>query len=159
MRGSRRSVLADAPSPLEPERGGTLLTRLVDAEWRLRERTKAIECWFALCRLAPNEFERVIEAPDFPNWALRSGWRLALEQDLEPEMSPAWFPAWMLIREPGLAGVLAPRRAGDAPSRAFDLLAALLARPDPDERGIEHRRALRTIHPGLLASYLAKRVR
>ena len=47
-------------------------------------------------------------------------------------MTPAWFPAWMLIEEPGLAGVLAPRRTGDAPSRAFDAVMALLAHPGPD---------------------------
>ena len=154
-RNLRRSVLAVPGYERQP----ILLVRLAEAEWRLRERTRAIESWFALCRLAPEAFERAIEAPDFPDWALRSAWRLALEQDFEPEMSPAWFPAWMLIQDPGLAGVLAPRRAEDAPSRAFDLVAALLARSDSDERGIALRSALQAIHPGLLASYLAKRVR
>ena len=101
----------------------------------------------------------MIEAPDFPDWTLRSGWHRALEQDLEPEMSPPWFPAWMLIQEPGLAGVLAPRRAEDPPSRAFDLVATLLAGSDRSEHGIGLRRALQAIHPGLLACYLAKRAR
>ena len=32
------------------------------------------------------------------------------ERALEQEMTPAWFPAWMLIEEPELAGVLAPRQ-------------------------------------------------
>ena len=148
----RRAVLAVPGHEKEP----VLLARLAEAEWRLRNRAQAIEAWFALCRLAPEEFERLIDAPDFPDWALRTAWRLALDSDLEPEVSRAWFPAWMLLEEPGLAGVLAPRRAGDGPSRAFDAVIALLAHPAPDQRGIELRHALQAIHPGLLARYLAK---
>ena len=151
----RRSVRA-VP---EWEREPVLLARLAEAEWRLRNRTKAVESWFALCRLAPEAFERSIEAPGFADWALRSAWREALDRDLEPEMTPAWFPAWMLIEEPGLAAVLGPRRADDDPSRAFDVVMELLAHPGLDERGIELRRALRSIHPGLLERYLAKRAR
>ena len=149
----RRSVLAVPGYGKEP----VLLTRLAEAEWRLRNRAGAVESWFALCRFAPEEFERLVEASDFPDWALRTAWRLALDQDLEPEMTPAWFPAWMLLEEPGLAGVLEPCRGDDDPSRAFDTVIALLARPDPDEQGIELRRVLQAIHPGLLARYLAKR--
>ena len=150
----RRSVLAVPGHEREP----VLLARLAEAEWRLRNRAGAIERWFALCRLAPEEFERLVESPDFPDWTLRTAWRLALEQDFEPELTPEWFPAWMLIEEPGLAGVLQLRHADDDPSRAFDAVIALLAHPDPDDRGIELRRALQAIHPGLLERYLAKRV-
>ena len=148
----RRSVLAVPGYEREP----VLLIRLAEAEWRLRNRTKAIESWFALCRLVPEEFERLIEAPDFPDWTLRSAWRLALGQDFEPEMTPAWFPAWMLLEEPGLAAVLDARHTDDEPSRAFDVVIALLAHPGLDERSIEFRRALQAIHPGLLERYLAK---
>ena len=151
----RRSVLAVS----EWEREPVLLARLAEAEWRLRNRTKAVESWFALCRLVPEEFARSIEAPDFPDWALRGAWRAALERDLEPEMTPAWFPAWMLIEEPGLAAVLEPRRADDDPSRAFDVVMELLAHPGVDARGIELRRALKSIHPGLLERFLATRAR
>ena len=35
----------------------------------------------------------------------------------------------------------------------------LLSHPDVDERGIELRRSLQAIHPGLLERYLAKRTR
>ena len=38
-------------------------------------------------------------------------------------------------------------------------LEPLPAHPDPDERGIELRRVLQTIHPGLLERHLAKRAR
>ena len=152
---TRRSVLA-APGHEEVP---LLLARLAEAHWRMRDRAAAIETWFALCRLAPEEFERLIETPDFPDWALRSAWRIAAEGDPEHEMTPEWFPAWMLIEEPGLAGVLAPRRTDDDPSRAFDAVMALLAHPGPDERGIELRRSLRAIHPGLLQRFLAKRAR
>ena len=149
----RRSVLAVPGYEKEP----VLLARLAEAHWRLRDRVEAIGSWFALCRLAPEEFARLIEASDFSDWALRTAWRVAREEDLEPEMTPAWFPAWMLLEEPGLAGVLAPRRTGDDPSRAFDTVMALLAHPDLDQRGIELRRALQAIHPDLLERFLAKR--
>ena len=151
----RRSVLAVPDCEREP----VLLARRAEAEWRLRNRAQAVGSWFALCRLAPEEFERLIEAPDFPDRALRTAWREAREQDFEPALTPAWFPAWMLLEEPGLAGVLPPRHADDAPSRAFDAVAALLAHPDLDERGIELRRAVQAVHPGLLERYLAKRTR
>ena len=151
----RQSVLAVPGYATEP----VLLARLAEAHWRLHDRANAIESWFALCRLAPEVFERVIEAADFPDWALRTAWRVALEQDFEPEMTPVWFPAWMLLEESGLAGVLAPRHTDDAPSRAFDMVIALLAHPDLDERGIELRRSLQAIHPGLLGRFLAKRAR
>ena len=151
--GVRRSVLSVSGHETEP----VLLARLAEAYWRLRERARAIETWFAMCRLAPEEFAGLIEAPDFPDWALRSAWRVAAESDLEPQVTPAWFPAWMLLEEPGLAGVLAPRGTCDDPSRAFDAVIALLAHPDPDARGIELRRALQAIHTGLLERFLAKR--
>ena len=151
----RRSVLAVPGYESEPAR----LARLAEADWRLCDRATAIESWFALCRLAPEAFEQLIEATDFPDWSLQNAWRVAQEQALEYEMTPAWFPAWMLLEEPGLAGVLAPRHVGDEPSRAFDLVLALLSNPNHDERGIELRRSLQNIHPGLLERFLAKRAR
>ena len=150
---TRRSVLAVPSHEKEP----VLLARLAETHWRLRERSKAFESWFALCRAAPDDFSRLIDAPDFPDWAMRTAWRTASEQDLEPDVTPEWFPAWMLIEEPGLAGVLAPRGTDDNPSRAFDAVMTLLAHPDPDERGVELRRSLQAIHPGLLQRFLAKR--
>ena len=63
-------------------------------------------------------------------------------EEYEPEMTPEWFPAWVLLEEPGLTAALAPRRADDDPSRAFDATMSLLAHPDLDERGIELRRSL-----------------
>ena len=151
----RRSVLAVPSYENEP----VLLTRLAEAHWRLRDRARAIESWFALCRRAPEAFEPLIEASDFPDWLLQHAWRVAQEQALEHEMTPAWFPVWMLLEEPGLAGVLAPRHTDDKPSRAFDLVIALLSDPDLDERGIELRRSLQKIHPGLLERFLATRAR
>ena len=151
----RGSVLAVPGYEKEP----ALLVRLAEAHWRLRDRVKAIESWFALCHLAPEAFERLIEAADFLDWALRSAWRAALGQDLEHAMTPEWFPAWMLIEEPGLASGLAPRHRDDGPSRAFDTVMALLAHPSLDERGIELRRSLKAIHPDLLERFLTKRAR
>ena len=140
----RRSVLAAPGYESEP----VLLARLAEAHWRLRERARAIETWFALCRLAPEVFKEMIESSDFPDWSLQHAWRVSQEQAVEHEVTPAWFPAWMLIEEPGLAGVFAPRHADDEPSRAFDLVLALLSHPNVDERGIELRRSLQDIPPG-----------
>ena len=70
---------------------------------------------------------------------------------------PSGFPAWMLLEEPGLAAALAPRRTDDDPSRAFDATMWLLAHPSLDGHGIELRRSLQAIHPGLLERFLAKR--
>ena len=118
-----------------------------------------IESWFALCHLAPEVFERGIEAADFPHWALRTAWRVVLEKDFEPEMTREWFPAWVLLEEPGLAAALAPRRTDDDPSRAFDATMSLLAHPSLDGHAIELRRSLQAIHPGLQERFLAKRAR
>ena len=41
--------------------------RLAEAHWRLHDRANTIESWFALCHLAPEVFERAIEAVDFPD--------------------------------------------------------------------------------------------
>ena len=100
----------------------------------------------------------MLEAPDFPNWSLKNAWHVAQEQAPEHD-TPAWFSAWMLIEEPGLAGVLAPRHADDKPSRAFDVVIALLVHPDLYERGIELRRTLQDIHLGVLKRLLTNRVR
>ena len=104
-------------------------------------------------------FERGIEAADFPDWALRTAWRVTLEKDFEPEMTREWFPAWVLLEEPGLAAALAPRRTDDDPSRASDATMSLLAHPSLDGHGIELRRSLQAIHPGLLERFLATRAR
>ena len=78
---------------------------------------------------------------------------------MEHDLTPAWFPAWKLLEEPELAGVLATCPAGDEPSRAFNLVIALLSHRGLDKRGIEHRRSLQAIPPGLLERFLAKQAR
>ena len=111
----RRSVLAVPSYENEP----VLLTRLAEAHLRLRDRARAIESWFALCRRAPEAFEPLIEASDFPDWSLQHAWRVAQEQALEHEMTPAWFPVWMLLEEPGSLGCsrhVTPTTSPRAPS-------------------------------------------
>ena len=148
----QRSVLAVPGYTAEP----ALLVRLAEAEWRLRNRPKAIEHWFALCWQAPGKFTHLVAAPSFPDASVGKAWRLMHTQDWEAEMSPAWFPAWMLIEEPGLARVLAPRGIEEGPPRAFDLVIALLAERGLGERSIALRQELQALHPGLLAHYLAR---
>ena len=69
----RPSVLTVPGYENEP----VLLARLAEAHWRLREPARAIETWFALCRLAPEVFEEMIESSDFPDWSLQHAWRVA----------------------------------------------------------------------------------
>ena len=85
----RRSVLAVAGYDAEP----VLLVRLAEAHWSQRDRVKAIESWFTLCRVAPEAFEQLIEASDFPDWSMHSAWRVAQEQAVEHDLTPAWFRA------------------------------------------------------------------
>ena len=92
----RQSVLAVPGYATQP----VLLARLAEAHWRLHDRANAIESWFALCHLAPEVFERVIAAADFPDWALRTAWRIALEQEFEPEMTPSGFPPGCCSKSP-----------------------------------------------------------
>ena len=158
-RNLKRSVLAAPERESEP----VLLTRLAEAEWRLGQRRQALSWWFSLCWRAPEAFRRLIDDRHFPDPALRAAWNLAEDQEGPgPEMAPEWFPAWMLLHEGGLARALGPRRggegsAGSGPERAFDLVAALLTRPAAAAGGgMDLRRELGAIHPGLLRRYLAK---
>ncbi len=130
-----------------------LLGRLAEAEWRLRERNAAVECWFALCRLAPEHFETVIDNPRFPDSSLKRGWERAQDAEVEPAISPPWFPAWMVVEERGLAKAMKPRRGESEPERAFNVALALV-QGGTDRQNIENRRALQTLHPGLLQRYL-----
>ena len=149
----RRTVLDTPGYEDEP----VLLVRLAAAEYRLRNRVRALEYWFALCWRAPEAFLGLIEAQDFPDATIRDAWHLAEDQDdLEPEMSPAWFPAWMLLHEHGLARELAFAGGDRGPERAFALLKALLTSPPAEKASLELRRELGAIHPGLLRLYMAK---
>ena len=139
------------------------------AQWGLRGRPRVsltalselrdlIAAWSAH-PVSPEAFEQLIEASDFPDWSMHSAWRVAQGQAVEHDLTPVWFPAWMLLEETGLASVLGTCSAGDEPSRAFNLVIALLSHRGLDERGIELRRSLQAIHPGLLERFLAKQAR
>lgn len=130
-----------------------LLGRLAEAEWRLRDRGAAVECWFALCWLAPAHFETLVEDARFPDSALKSGWERAQDAELEPPITPPWFPAWMVVEERGLGKTVAPRGGEADPERAFDLVLSLVL-GGTDRQDIDNRRALQALHPGLLQRYL-----
>ncbi len=135
------------------QRQPALLAALAEADWNLGERPAALGHWFAMCWLAPAEFARLADAPEFPDQALRAAWQEAREREFEPgepAMAPQWLPAWMLLHEPGLRQTLRPRGAEDSPGRAFDALLGLPVRGGIDEPSLRLRRELKAVHPGLL---------
>ena len=70
-----------------------LLARLAGAESRLANRTDALEYWFAMCLLAPDEFSKLVESSKFEEPGVARGWQLAItEIDVDEELSAAWFP-------------------------------------------------------------------
>ena len=146
----KRSVLRVPEHETTP----VLLTRLAEAEYRLGDRARAIEHWFALCWRAPAVVRGLADDPGFPDADIAAAWNAAQDQDAEPELSPEWFPAWMLLQEPSLAARLASRGENDGPRRAFDVVRDLLTNRANEARGIALRRELKTLHPALLTGYL-----
>ena len=132
----------------------TLLSRMAEAIWRQQRGAEAADHWFALCWLAPEEFQCLMERGGIPDRALRDGWDSGLDQDLEPAMTGAWFPAWMLLYKPELGQWAAPPTGTSAPEAAFDTLLTLTA---ADGENTDARRRLQQIHPGLLACFLSRR--
>ncbi len=133
-----------------------LLARLAEAEWQLGNRTQAIDHWITLCWRSAPAFEQLVGEPDFPDEGVAAAWHRARDADLEPELSSAWFPAWMLLEDPVLARQCAAREGQDRPSRAFQVVRKLLTTGPEDPSNLSLRRALRALHPGLLASFLKK---
>lgn len=129
-----------------------LLSRMAEAIWRQQRWAEAANHWFALCWLAPDEFECLMERGGVPDRTLREGWYSGLDQDLEPAMTAAWFPAWMLLHKPGLAQLVAPPTGTGAPEAAF---ATLLTLTSGDGEDTDARRRLQQLHPGLLAYFLS----
>ena len=130
-----------------------LLRRLAEAEWRLRNRRSAMMLWFNLCWQAPEHFEEVIEAADFPDAMLKKAWHAAQDDDLEPPITTVWFPAWVALVEPRSVRSSTLHNGESPPERAFDLLRAL-AVGGSDRRDMDNRKALQAVHPGLLQRYL-----
>ena len=129
-----------------------LLTRMAEAIWRQQRGAEAADHWFALCWLAPDEFQRSMEGGDIPDSTLCDGWYIGLDQDLDPAMTAAWFPAWMLLHKPGLARLVAAPAGTSAPESAFATLLTLTA---GDGEDTDARRRLQRLHPGLLAYFLS----
>lgn len=124
------------------------------ARWRLTEYREAMRSWFALCWHFPAHFAECVESPVFPNSSLQRSWEEAQNQDVDPGITPPWFPAWMLIDHPGIATTIGPCGGASDPERAFDHLVAL-RRGHSDREDLDHRRALKDLHPDLLGRYLA----
>lgn len=155
----RQSVLAAPEFRAQP----VLLQRLATAEFRLRDRTRALECWFALCLLAPDDFADRVESTDFEDAGVARAWQTAMAEGGDgEELTAEWFPAWMLIHEPGLARALSDRDEQSPPATAYKNVRALQQLP-PDETDragsevISLRSKLQQMHAGLLRSYLKSR--
>lgn len=133
----------------------TLVGRLAEAEWRLRNHHAAYALWFHLCWQAPAHFEALIANARFPNATLREAWLDAQDEELTPPISPPWFPAWLGIVTPNVVRGFGPCSGDSDGERAFDLLLALAA-GDSDRHDIDNRRALQALHPGLFRRYLSE---
>lgn len=145
----RRTVGEVANNRTEP----ALLELLAEAEWRLRNRRKAVTLWFALCWRAPENFAVAVDAPRFPDSAMRKSWERLQDQDW-PGVTAAWLPAWMVLDEPGIGRTFGPTGGASTPERGFDLLLRLRA-GGSDREDMDNRRALQELHPGLFDQYLA----
>ena len=131
-----------------------LQTWLALARWRLAEYREAMRSWFALCWHFPAHFAECVESSTFPNSSLQRAWEEAKNQDLDPPITPPWLPAWLLTGYPGIARTVGPCGGASGPERAFDHLVAL-RRDLSDREDLDHRRALKDLHPDLLGHYLA----
>jgi len=129
-----------------------LLSRIAEALWRQGRWDQAAGAWFELCWSAPDRFRRMMNDGEIPDPLLRGGWDRARDQDIE--IAPDWFPAWMLIDQPRIAALIPVPEASAGPQAAFVALRALTAE-DPND--VKRRRQLQTLHPGLLACFLAQR--
>jgi len=147
--GVRRSVRQIEDADTDP----VLQVRMAEAAWRLRHYTEAVGRWFWLCWHAPAHFEECVGAAGFPDARLKNTWEASLDQDLDPPVATRWFPAWAMIEQPGLGRILPPCHGTSEGERAFDHLLAL-QRGRSDREDLDHRRALRDLHPGLLGRYL-----
>ena len=131
-----------------------LQTWLALARWRLAEYREAMRSWFALCWHFPAHFAECVESSTFPNSSLQRAWEEAQNEDLDPPITPPWLPAWLLTGYPGIARTVGPCGGDTAPERAFDHLVAL-RRDLSDREDLDHRRALKDLHPDLLGRFLA----
>ena len=152
---ARRSVLGVEGYDAHP----VLLARLAEAEWRLGKRVRALDHWFTLGRRSPSAFEALMSKPDFPDEAIATAWRRAQDSDVEPAISPEWFPAWMLLEEPALAQPCESRQEQDAAGQALRVVRTLLTTHPDDPSNLPLRRELKTLHPGLLETFLRKYAR
>ena len=148
-RNAKRLLLGITTHREEP----FLLGWRAEAEWRLRNRKAALECWFELCWRAPDHFREVIATPRFPDASLLAGWNQAQQAGIEPPLTPEWFPAWMVVAEHQHCRSLEPQAGDDGPRQAFQLMRRVVS-GGTDRQDIENRRALQALHPGLLQHYL-----
>ena len=144
----QRSACGIAQSQRQPQ----LLGWLAEAQWRLRDRNAALASWFTLCWHEPDYFTELIEGR-FPDAALKSSWRTAMDADVDPPITARWFPAWMALQAPDTVRAVKTSGVKSDPARAFSALIAL-ATGGNDRQDMDNRRTLQSLHPGLFNLYL-----
>jgi hypothetical protein len=153
----RRSVLGtdDAVEPV-------LIARLAEAEYRLRNRPRALELWCQLCWIEPNVAANAFEAVDFPDRNVARLWADLVAQDTGP-LDASWLPAWLLLREPGTARTLTIDPGSSPAQITFDVLRSLVhvdpKGTTPSSEAIVLRDRLQSNAPWLLERYLALRTK
>lgn len=123
----------------------------IDAHWPLL----ADLAW-----LAPLRLEALL--PRLPDALLAQAFtQFGRDFEGDSEDDLAWFPAWLLVWRPALASQLAAAEPGlrRRPETGLRLMVELLGleRQGRHHELVQRRRALRDLHPGLFAAYMATR--
>ena len=122
------------------------------------------DCWALLAELAwlaPSRLDALLGHWRDP-LLMRLHKRFDAEFDADAQAADlAWFPAWVLTQTPALAPHLATAQAGQhsEAERGMRLMLELLGleRQGRHREIVQHRCALRDLHPPLFAAYMATR--
>lgn len=134
------------------------LAWMAEAIWHLRGADSAWPLLAELAWMAPTRLPPLLA--QLPDPGLHKLAR-RFEGALDGQAAWAWWPAWLLVDQPLLAAVLQDAQPGadTPPERGFRLLLSLLRL---ERLGRHHdivalRQALKALHPGLFAAYMALR--
>jgi hypothetical protein len=146
----------------------SLLALHAEASWRRREPAAARRDWAWMCWEYPQQAERLLASPSFPDQQVRQLWQafedleLAAGPDRRPSpgneqvdlLDTEDFPAFLLLHDPSAAAAVPTHAAPDDDrGAAYRLLHRIVSGGDD----IALRRELGDIHPLLLRLLLASR--